>query len=148
MKSTKIRKVSDELKNCFDYKTKNHPALIAAEKVDDESILQITAEAVVAIKSIIKDTINKLNSLADVHASDLDEEDIDELAAVASEFDKSGDDLLKKQADVLDQVIINFGQISGTKAKEAQEKEIEKIRAKYREQESEDKYNRKDRIID
>jgi hypothetical protein len=79
------------------------------------------------LKSIIKDTINKLNSLADVHASDLDEEDIDELAAVASEFDKSGDDLLKKQADVLDQVIINFGQISGTKAKEAQEKEIEKI---------------------
>lgn len=64
---------------------------------------------------------------------ELDEEDLDEMAAVAAAFDESGDPLLQKQASVLDQILLTFGSRAAFAAlKKAEENEISRLKEKYK----------------
>lgn len=141
MKSNKIQNLIKELNTQFKLDDiSNHPILAAAEELNEDIVLQTIANVLVSTETIVKNAIENLNKISHFYNGKLEEKDIDEIAALAEEFDKSGDEYLQKQASVLDQILINFNQLSGIKAKEAQDKEIEKIREKYRSEALEEKY--------
>jgi len=142
MKSDKIKKVADELKNHFNFgELHDHPAMIAAEESGSDMLMYTVATALVTTEVAVKNAVNNINLLADKCEGEFDESDIDEIAILAEEFDKSGDELLMKQASVLDQILINFSQ-RGKKEQEklAEDKEIERLRAKYRQETREKLY--------
>lgn len=66
-----------------------------------------------------------------VVASLVTPESLAEMAAIASEFDKSGDPLLMKQAAVLDEILLTIGAHKGAVAamRRAQDEEIARIKA-------------------
>ena len=134
MKSDRIRSVSKLLKEKLSLGEELHDneVLIGAEETGDENVFKVIVNTLVSIDETVKKAVEILEQMADVHSAQMDGGDIDEIAALATEFDKSGDEFLQKQASVLDQLLVNFAQISGSQAKLAQEKEIEKIRAEYR----------------
>lgn len=142
MRSQDIKDVIECLSSSFNIdQISDHPAMIAAEKTNDEKVLSTVASSLVMIDSIIKSASRNLSSLSDSYKGKIDESDIDAIATLASEFDKTNDEFLKKYASVLDQILINFGQISGIEAKEAQEKQIQDLIQKYRDKELELKYS-------
>lgn len=64
------------------------------------------------------------------------EDRLEEMAVIASEFDKSGDPILIRQASVLDEILLTIGASKKmvSAAKNSQNKEIEKIRDKKEEE--------------
>jgi hypothetical protein len=142
MKSDKIKKVAEKLMDHFDLgDLHDHPILVEAEKMGDDFVLQSIASALVTIDAAVKNAAENLQAMAEKCEGQLDVEDIDNMAALAEEFSKSDDELLKKQASVLDQILINFGQMSRYVAKEAEDKEVERLREKYRAEQKEEKYD-------
>jgi len=145
MKFLKIREIADQLRKVAnsvgnDGVIEDHPVLDIAAEVDG-SILQTVASALVNAYTTLDKAANTLEELAEKSASNLDEEDIDFIAALAAEFDSDDDPVLKKQASVLDQVLLNFAQKGELeKAKKASEEEVERLRKKYRQQASEQAY--------
>jgi hypothetical protein len=141
MKSDKIRKVAQALKdNTFTKEIHNHPAMIEADNTGNEDVIKTVATALAVAEQLFEHAISNINKVAERYDGQIEESDIDEIAALAEEFDQSGDEFLQKQASVLDQLLVNFSQISGSQAKKAEEDNIDKIRAKYREQSSEEVY--------
>jgi len=143
MAYSKIKKVSRLLKQQFSNfdNLLEHEAIIAAEESGDNTVLDIVATALVNSKEIIKSAVLDIDKAANKSFGELEESDIDEIAVLAEEFDKSKDPFLQKQASVLDQILVNFGQKDHkSAAKLADDKEIERLRAKQREQCSEECY--------
>lgn len=142
MKSDRIRNVSKLLREKLSLgeELHNNEVLIGAEETGDENVFKVIVNTLASIEEMVNKAVTMLEQMADVHSKQMDEGDIDEIAAIATEFDKSGDEFLQKQASVLDQLLVNFAQISGSQAKLAQEKEIEKIRAEYRAKSQEECY--------
>ncbi len=146
MRYTKIREIADQLRkvaNVVDHdgKLEDHPVLKAAVEIEGDFVLYTAATALVTAQVAIKNAINNLELLAQKSAGDLDDEDIDLIAALATEFDADGDPVLKKQASVLDQVLLNFARKGELEqARKEAEAEIEKLRAKYRQQALEESY--------
>ncbi len=66
------------------------------------------------------------------------------LAKMAEELDKTKDPILMKEASVLDEILLTFGRPQGSieAIKQAEETEIDRLRAKYREQAREDLYQK------
>lgn len=65
--------------------------------------------------------------------STLTPEALDEMAAIASEFEASDDELLKKQASVLDEILFTLAAPKSAlwQAKQAEEKKIDELKKKY-----------------
>jgi len=61
-------------------------------------------------------------------------QDLDEFAILAQAFDESGDEFLQKQASVMDEILLTIGADPKAQGafKKAQEDEIDRLRAKYR----------------
>lgn len=78
--------------------------------------------------------LEKASELLVKSPNDISEEGIDELAAIAQAFDESDDELLQKQASVLDELLLTIG--ANPKAltafKKAENDELSRLRAKYR----------------
>ena len=142
MKYAKIRDIAEQLnKMTYDGDLNEHPVLVAAGEVNSNFVLYTAATALVTAQTAIKEAVNSLEQLAEVAASDLDEEDIDFIAALASEFDADGDPILQKQATVLDQVLLNFAQKGELEmAKKQAEAEVDRLREKYRQEAMERDY--------
>jgi len=102
---------------------------IEAERCFDDQALVKFAELTIAAAESLEEAL----SIVEGEGSSFSEDDIEELGAVAQAFDESGDPLLRKQASVLDEILISIG--SNPKAseafKKAQDDEIERLRAKY-----------------
>ncbi|CAN5951420.1 unnamed protein product [Sphagnum jensenii] len=82
----------------------NHETLIAAE--EDEELLNRVAMSFAKAAQALRDAAGTMAVFEP--AINLTEEKIDEIAAVAQAFDESGDDLLRKQASILDEVLMLF----------------------------------------
>lgn len=138
MKYIKIKEAADQLRSFAKEIDNNdnlseHFVLITAGESRDDSVLQIVAEALFVASSALKAGVEKLESLAEKESSNLDEEDIHFIAALADEFDSDGDPVLRRQASVLEQVLLNFAQKGELeKAKKLAEDEIDKLRKEYR----------------
>jgi hypothetical protein len=145
MKYVKIRDIANQLRklaNIIDHNDNlaDHPVLVAADGVG-EVVMNTAATALVTAQAALKSAIDSLEVLAEKFATDLDEEDITLIAALAEEFDADGDPILTRQASVLDQVLINFAQKGELEsAKKQAEAEVDKLRTKYRQEAEERAY--------
>lgn len=106
----------------------------AAQYLDEDKLSYMThclLEASQHLAEAFKcydDAVSALNEGAE---KEIKPEDLEEMAAVAQAFDESGDELLQKQASVLDDLLISLG--SPSNFKKAEEEKIEKLRQKYKE---------------
>lgn len=104
---------------------------------------------------IVAETSVKFEKLADRvdsvdKISKLTEEDIDVLYAMAEEFDQSDDPILKKQASVLDEILLTLAAPKNALAEAAQksEDEINKIIEKKRQERGDQAYNSAKEALD
>lgn len=136
MKYSDLLAVAEQLRKCANIITNSdemheHPAIVAAES--DEAVMSTVVAALVTAEEAIKNAANNLEMLAVKSASDMSEEDIESIAAIATAYEASDDEDLKKQAAVLDQLLLNFGQQGELhRAKKANEEEINRLREKYK----------------
>lgn len=72
------------------------------------------------------------------------------LAAMATELDKTGDPILVKEASVIDQILLTIGRPKGSveAIKQAEETEIDRLRAKYRQEDGERAYKKPKEQLD
>ena len=112
----------------------------------DQSELAVEAEQCLEDKSLIDfseltisaaEALEEALSIVEEQGSSISEDNIEELGAVAQAFDESGDPLLRKQAFVLDEILMSIGSDpkAGEAFKKAQDDEIERLRAKYNKKE-------------
>lgn len=140
MKYSTAKEIIDELQRfsstikSYNEDLSNHPLLVKAEESGSEAMTEIVAHALLEATTAIDMAISKIEKVAKLADGELDENALEEMAAIATEFDKSGDPLLMKQASVLDQILLSIGAPKGYKNafKLAEDKEIEKLREKYR----------------
>lgn len=114
-------------------------ALGQLSRLDLDNPSQLIKGIGIATKTI--DDITKYKDIAfaddsssdDSWANDLfvDQNALEEMAAIASEFDRSGDKMLQKQAAVLDEILLTIGASKRhvANAKAAQDLEVAKIKA-------------------
>ena len=136
MKYNDIQKIISKLS--FENDLYDHPAMLEAEKVESEQAVNIVADALSICDMAIKKAATELFNLA---GQDITTQDLEALAVLAEEFDKSDDPLLQKQASVLDFVLANFAQngpLAVAKLSSAQEED--RLRLKYRQEAHENAY--------
>lgn len=119
--------------------------LVWAEEMDDQKVLDMAAMTLVKAAKALEDVRRladkKFDFEMEVEAESISPVDVEALAALAQEFDSSGDEFLQKEAAVIDQLLINFAQ-RGLKAKAESEaeKELARLRSEYRAKERDKKY--------
>lgn len=135
MKYSQLKNVKEKLNQCankIDFSS-NHPALLAAEETKSDLVLKVVATALAEADTAIQSALDSLDTLTEKSASFLTEEDIDDLADLLASYDDSEDPSLKKKANVLEQLLINFAQKGELeRAKQAQQEELERLREKYK----------------
>lgn len=111
-------------------------------EADSTEICEMIANATAAAATALEKTAMALEVAG--HATIITPETLDEMAAIAEAFDQSGDPLLKKQASVLDEILLTIGAPKEElrRIKDANEEELDKLRAKYRTQTREDLYTK------
>lgn len=92
----------------------DHEVLILAEDSENESALNIVAHTLLTVSQLLKVASAEINVLAATSVN-IDQQTIEEMTALAEEFDKSGDPILQKQAYVIDQILINMANSGMTK---------------------------------
>lgn len=103
---------------------------------------------------VVANAVKALEDFADIIGEAgvgvLTPDKLEELAAVAQAFDESGDELLRKQASVLDEILLTIGTpqgaVAGLRAKA--DEEVEKLRARHRDERREDLYGRAKKELD
>jgi hypothetical protein len=106
-------------------------ALLLAE--DNEECMKVVAESCVLAAALLKKAADEVEFLEPAEPSKITPNAIEEIASLAAAFDSSGDPELKKQASVLDELLLSISAPPGA-IKAAAEKEdarIEELRKKY-----------------
>ena len=85
----------------------DNEALCLAE--DNKDCAAIVAESCVLAASLLKAAASEVDAIEPEEPSKITPESIEELANLAYVFDSSGDPELKKQASVLDELLLSFG---------------------------------------
>ena len=85
---------------------------------------------------------NKGKEVIDTDGESISEESIDELGALAQALDDTDDEILKKQASAIDELLMTIGANPKVKGafKKAEDEEIQRLRAKYRDDAGEREY--------
>ena len=111
-------------KNLTDHENE---ALVYAEQVSNDRVLALVAQALVIAGNILKKTADTI----EIENPNLNLKNLEEMSVLASEFDKSEDAFLQKQASLLDEILYSIGasKQSVAEAKKASDKEIEKIKS-------------------
>ncbi len=150
MKYAEIKEVVESLQTILEVlapggEVSNNSALAAAEQTDNEVILSVVANSLTVAHSMIEDAIDSIvESIGDFEEPNEEsaEEFVENIAAIASVYDASDDEKLRKMASAFDQILLTVGVnpalIRSVKA--AEDKEIDKLRAKYREEASDSVY--------
>lgn len=142
MEYSKLIKVVDGLKalgSSFN-DLQNHSVVLAAQEVGPTVLNKVLA-ALLEAEDSISQSISYLEDMVAESSSNLESADLEEVAALAGEFDKNDDEWSKKQASVLDQLLINFSRKShGELSKKADEDEITRLRAKLRSEKIDELY--------
>lgn len=96
----------------------------------NQDCLTAVAKALVAASSAMKDCAEEVSKLE----PSITAESLDEMAAVAKAFDESDDELLKKQASVLDEVLLTIAapRNAAIDFRQAQDDRIEQLKKKYK----------------
>jgi hypothetical protein len=109
----------------------NNEALLLAE-VDDKC-MKIVSESCVLAAALLKTAADEVDVIEPPEESKITPDAIESLASLAATFDASGDPELKKQASVLDELLLSIAAppnaVSSKKA--AEDLRMEALRAKY-----------------
>jgi hypothetical protein len=111
--------------------------LIAASQKDPKTFEKV-ATAIAAASTLLESVAEDLESTP----SDISEKQLEELAALASSFDESGDEFLQKQASVLDEILLSIAAPKNAvaNARQATEDEINRLRQERRNKVEEELY--------
>lgn len=109
----------------------NNEALLLAEYDDDCS--KIVAENCVLAAELLKSAAEQVDTIEPQEESNLTPESLQELANIATAFDASGDEGLKKQASVIDELLLTIAAPPNAYAmrQDLQENRILEIQKKY-----------------
>lgn len=109
----------------------NNEALLLSEY--DESCMKVVAESCVLASALLKNAADQVDSIEPPEESKITPQAIEELAALANAFDASGDPALKKQASVLDELLLTIAAPANSAAarKAAEERRFEELQKKY-----------------
>lgn len=109
----------------------NNEALLLAEY--DEKCLKIVAESCVQAAQALKKASAEVDAIEPPAESNLTPESIEGLAQIANAFDSSGDIELKKQASVIDELLLTIANPKNALAErqDLQENRIADLKAKY-----------------
>ena len=113
--------------------------LVSASKKNPD-VFQKVATAIAAASTLLEGVADDMDN----HASfEITPQQLDEIAALASAFDESGDDLLKKQASVLDELLLSIAAPKNAlaTARKVTEDEINRLRAERRKSTGEEYYD-------
>lgn len=113
--------------------SRDNEVLVLADKVGDLEILNQVARALTDASDNIRSVAQNVESkLSQDKEAGITFDRLDEMVALANSFDESGDELLIRQASVIDDILLTIGanKSTVTQAKRAQDFEIEKLRAK------------------
>lgn len=109
----------------------NNEALLLSEY--DDNCMKVVSESCVLAAALLKNAAEEVNALEPPPESKITSESIEEIAKLAEIFDSSGDPKLKKQASVLDELLLTIaakpGELSTKKA--AEDNRLEELRKKY-----------------
>lgn len=109
----------------------NNEALLLAEA--DDKCMQIVTEACVLAAALIKNAAEEVDLIEPPEESKITPDAIENLASLAATFDASGDPELKKQASVLDELLLSIAappnQTNNIKA--AENARLETLKQKY-----------------
>lgn len=84
----------------------NNEALLLAE--ENEDCAKIVAESCVLAAALIKKAAEEVNAMEPIEPSKITPESLDDLARLAAAFDCSGDEQLRKQASVFDELLLSI----------------------------------------
>jgi hypothetical protein len=109
----------------------NNEALLLAEA--DEDCMKVVAESCTLAAALLKNAAEQVDTMEAPEESKITPESIDELANLAAAFDASGDPQLKKQASVLDELLLSIAAPPNAYAerKDLQEQRLIEIGKKY-----------------
>ena len=110
----------------------DNEALLLAEY--DENCANIVAESCVLAAALLKNAAEEVDRIEPEKESNITSESIEEIAALAHIFDKSGDEKLKKQASVLDELLLTIASPpNALKNKKAeQDDRLDELKRKYK----------------
>jgi hypothetical protein len=108
-------------------------ALLLAE--ENEECMKVVAESCVLAAALLKQAAEEVNVLEPAEPSKITPESIEEIAALATALDSSNDPRLKKQASVLDELLLTIAAPPHALAdkKAADDQRIDELRKKYEE---------------
>jgi hypothetical protein len=106
-------------------------ALLLAE--ENENCMKVVAESCVLAAALLKKAADEVDGLEPTEPSKITPESIEELANLATALDSSEDPQLRKQASVLDELLLTIASPPGALAdkKAADDYRIEELRKKY-----------------
>ena len=109
----------------------DNEAILLAEYDDD--CLQIVANSCVQAAALLKITAETVEGIEPPEESKITPEAIDDLAALATAFDDSGDPGLKKQASVIDELLLTIAAPSDAivQRKDLMDQRITELKKKY-----------------
>lgn len=111
----------------------HNEALLLAEY--DDHCMKVVSESCVLAAALLKNAAEEVDGIEPPAESKITPDSVEEIAALAAAFDASGDPGLKKQASVLDELLLTIAARPGeleTK-KEAEDNRLEELRKKYQE---------------
>jgi hypothetical protein len=110
----------------------NNEAILLAEY--DDECLKVVAESCVQAAALLKITAETVEDIEPPEESKLTPESLDGLVQIATAFDASGDPELKKQASVIDELLLTIASPPNalSSIKEAEDKKIDELQRKYK----------------
>lgn len=137
-------KISDMLVTIANWlESPNNEAILLSEQ--DEDCLHIVANSCVEAASCLRKAAEQVEMVEPAEESNITPESIDGLAEIATAFDESNDPMLKKQASLIDELLLTIATSPKilTEKKAAEDKRIEDLRNKYQQsKEWQDKDNK------
>ncbi len=117
-----LNSLADSLENA------DNDILVKAES--NPRFIEIVAGALISAAAIIRNAAEEINDFGPEISAD----DLDEMAAIAEEYDDSGDPALQKVAAAIDELLISFSSDKDaiSRFKAAEDSEIDRLREKYR----------------
>ena len=111
----------------------NNEAILLSEYNDD--CLKVVSESCILASSALKKAAQEVDLIEPKEDSNLTPEAIDELAEIAYAFDASGDENLRKQASVIDELLLTIAAPPNAYAerKDLQDNRAEELSKKYKE---------------
>ena len=107
----------------------NNEAILLAEYHEDS--LKVVAENCILAAELLKNAADQVSDIEPPEESKLTPQAVEEIAALAAAFDASGDDTLKKQASVLDELLLSIAAPPPSERKDLLDARTEELKKKY-----------------